>query len=120
MLTVIQGLPAEVLGVEATGTVSGSDYKDLLLPAVREKREAYGKVRFLYLLGEDFEGWSADAMWQDAKLGMEDFSAWEKIAVVSDKDWLRHVVGAMGWMVPGEVRHFPVADLQAAKEWVAG
>jgi hypothetical protein len=120
MITVLDGLPPEVLGVEATGEVSGSDYEDVVVPAVREKREAYGKVRFLYVLGESFEGWTADAMWEDAKLGLKDMGAWERIAVVSDKDWVSHVVRAFGWMVPGEVRLFGLADLDAAKEWVAG
>jgi hypothetical protein len=58
-------------------------------------------------------------MREEAKLGLDDPKAWEKIAVVSDKDWLAHVVKAFGWMIPGEVRTFHLDELDAAKEWVA-
>jgi hypothetical protein len=119
MITLLEGLPENVVGAEATGTVTDDDYENVLIPAVRESRDAHGKVRLLYVLGEAFEGWTAGAMWQDAKLGLREPSAWEKIAVVSDRDWLRHAVGALGWMLPGEVRVFEVADLDEAKEWVA-
>jgi hypothetical protein len=119
MITVLQGLPDNVLGVEASGKVTDDDYEQVLIPAVREKREAHEKIRFVYVLGEDFDGWSMGAMWEDAKLGLKDPKAWEKIAVVSDKDWLKHAVQALGWMIPGEVRVFDLAELDAAKDWAA-
>jgi hypothetical protein len=119
MITLMEGLPENVVGAEATGTVTDDDYENVLIPAVRKSREEHGKVRLLYVLGEGFEGWTARAMWQDAKLGLREPSAWERIAVVTDKDWLRHAVGALGWMLPGEVKVFDVGELDAAKGWVA-
>ena len=35
-------------------------------------------------------------------------------------DWARHMVGMFGWMVPGEVKTFPLADETNAIEWAAG
>jgi hypothetical protein len=58
-------------------------------------------------------------MWQDAKLGGGDLRAWEKVAVVTDKEWVAHAVTAFGWMIPGEVRVFELDDLDAAKRWAA-
>jgi hypothetical protein len=58
-------------------------------------------------------------MWADAKLGLRDLKSWEKIAVVSDKDWVEHLVKAFGWMIPGEVRVFESDELDEAKEWAA-
>jgi hypothetical protein len=119
MITLLEGLPENVVGAEAIGTVTDDDYENVLVPAVRQRREAHGKIRLLYVLGDAFDGWTAAAMWEDAKLGLRDPSAWEKIAVVTDRDWLRHAVGAFGWMLPGEVEVFAVDDLDAAKDWVA-
>jgi hypothetical protein len=31
-----------------------------------------------------------------------------------------HAMKVFGWMVPGETRVFPVAELAAAKAWVGG
>jgi hypothetical protein len=119
VIKVLEGLPANVLGVEATGKVTDDDYETVLLPAVREKRRDDAKIRFVYVLGEDFDGWSLGAMWEDAKLGLKDPRAWERIAVVSDQGWLRHAVQALGWLIPGEVRGFAMDEFDAAKDWAA-
>jgi hypothetical protein len=119
VIRILENLPENVLGVEASGTVTDDDYENVLVPAVREKREQQGRIRFLYVLGEDFDGWTMGAMWEDAKLGLKDPKAWEKIAIVSDKDWLRHTVNAFGWMIPGEVRFYGLEELDDAKAWAA-
>jgi hypothetical protein len=119
MIRVLDGLPENVLGVEAAGKVTDDDYESVLVPAVQEKRKTHEKIRFLYVLGEEFDGWTMGAMWEDAKLGLKDPKAWEKVAIVSDKDWLKHALKAFGWMIPGEVRFFDLNGLDAAKSWVA-
>ena len=68
------------------------------------------KLRLLYLLGDDVTGFSAGAAWQDAKVGTEHVTRWEKIAVVTDKEWLRHSVSTFGYLIPGEIRAFPAAQ----------
>ena len=78
-----------------------------------------GFVEFMRTWTEEFEGWSTGAMWEDTKLGLKDPRVWEKIALVSDKDWVKHTVKALGWMVPGEVRVFELDELDAAKVWAA-
>jgi SpoIIAA-like len=119
VIRVLEDLPEDVVGVEASGTVTDDDYETVLIPAVRAKLETGEKVRFLYVIGEDFDGWTFGAVWEDAKLGGREFNAWEKVAVVTDKDWLEHMVNAFGWMIPGDVRVFELEDLDDAKEWVA-
>jgi hypothetical protein len=117
MIRVLDDLPDNVLGVEASGTVTDADYESVLIPAINERQREGGPLRYIYVLGEDFEGWTMGAMWEDAKLGGR---AWEKVAVVTDKDWVTHAVKGLGWMIPGEVRVFGLAELDAAKEWAAG
>jgi hypothetical protein len=120
LLRLLEDLPEHVLGVEATGTVSDADYENVLVPAVRERRRQHERLRFVYVVGEDFDGWTMGAMWEDAKLGLGDPKAWEKIAVVTDKDWLQHTVKALGWMIPGDVRCFGLDEIDEAKEWAGG
>src|SRR5215218_5689006 len=119
MLKVLERLPKNVLGVEAIGEVSADDYEQVLVPAIQRMRAAHEKIRLIYVLGEKFEGLSAGAMWQDTKLGLKDPRDWEKVAIVSDKDWVENMVKAFGWRVPGEVRVFELDDLDDAKEWAA-
>jgi hypothetical protein len=117
VIRVLDGVPDNVLAVEAVGKVTEADYESVLAPAVRAKLDAHGKLRFVYVLGEEFDGWTMGAMWQDAQLGASDVKAWEKVAIVTDKDWPRHVVQAFGWMIPGDIRIFGLSDLDAATAW---
>ena len=119
MIEVLENLPENVFGVEAIGTVTDDDYEQVLVPKVAEHRAAHGKIRFVYVFGEQFEGWTMGALWDDAKLGLTEPRSWERVAVVTDKDWLQHAVRAFGWMTPGEARVFGLDDLEAAVAWAA-
>ena len=118
MLKLIEDLPDGVVGVEAHGKVTAEDYENVLVPAVEAARKD-GKVRLLYVFGDDFPDYSAGAAWEDAKLGLGHLRSWERIAVVSDEDWLRRAIGGLGWLMPGEIRVFKLDDLDDAREWVA-
>jgi hypothetical protein len=71
------------------------------------------------LVFPDFAGYSTGAAWQDLKMGVEHLTKWKRIALVTDVDWMTHLVQVFGWMSPGEVKHFPLADRDAAIAWAA-
>jgi hypothetical protein len=79
---------------------------------------AHDKVRLLYQLGEDFDGFDMAAIWEDTKVGLGHLAAWERIALVTDEDWIRTATKAFGFAMPGEVRVFSNAELDAAHDWV--
>jgi hypothetical protein len=120
VLTLISDLPDAVVGVRAHEKVTAEDYEKVLVPAVEaaEAASGDGKIRMLYVLGEEFPDFSAGAAWADTKLGLGRIRDWERIAVVSDADWLRRTVHALSWMMPGEVKVFAAHDLDEAREWV--
>lgn len=118
MIEQLTGLPDHVIGFSAHGKVTAQDYEDHILPAVEEALMAHEKVRLLYHLGEDFEGFEVGALWEDAKVGLSHLAAWERIALVTDVDWLRSAAKAMGFMMPGEVRVFAAAELESARNWL--
>ncbi len=118
MITLMTDLPAGIVGFEATGTVQATDYREILEPAIETALKQHGRVRLLYLLGEGFDGYSGAAMWEDAMVGTRDWTKWERIAVVSDKDWVHVTVGAFAWMVPGRIRTFPVSRKDDAVAWL--
>jgi hypothetical protein len=119
MINLLTDLPPNVLGIEAVGHVSAEDYREVLEPAVEKALAGHDKLRLLYVLGEEFEGYSAGAAWEDTKLGIGHWNAWERIAVVTDRGWIRDAVRAVAWMLPGEVRVFAVERRDDARDWVA-
>jgi hypothetical protein len=114
----LPNLPDNVLAFRAKGTVTARDYESVIIPTVESKFATHGKLRFLYHLGSDFSGFEAGAVWEDAKVGFGHFGAWERIAVVSDVDWVRGVTRLFGVAMPGRVRIYRNADLDSALAWV--
>ena len=111
MLERMQGLPDNVLGFEARGEADGADYESVLIPGVEEMLARRKKIRLLYFLGDEFNGFNAKAMWDDAKVGLKHFSAWERVAVVTDVGWIRTAMKAFGFVMPGHVRIFGNREL---------
>ena len=122
MLERLRDLPDSVVGIKASGEVTGEDYKGVLIPAVEAALEGGNKVRLLYVMGDDVKGtgFTAGAAWQDTKVGLGHYNRWDKVAVVSDKEWLRHSVDIFGYLIPGEVKAFTQAEEAEACTWVAG
>ena len=118
-VTIIEGLPDHVLGLEAGGEIEDDDYEDVILPAVADLLTRHDEVRVLYVLGEDFEKFELDAMWEDAKMGLQHFGKWERIAFVTDNTGYRRAVKVFGFLMPGEVKVFTLAERADAEAWVA-
>ena len=58
-------------------------------------------------------------MWADTTLGMGHLTRWERLAVVTDRDWIEHTVHAFGYLIPAKVKVFGVDDEDEARRWVA-
>jgi len=119
MLERMKGLPDNVLGFEAKGEVTGADYESVLIPAVDEMLARRKRIRFLYHLGNEFAGFDAKAVWDDAKVGLRHLNAWERVAVVTDVGWIRTAMKTFGFVIPGQVRVFGNSELAAARQWVS-
>jgi hypothetical protein len=122
MVEGVADLPDGVLGFRATGKISGDEYRELMIPiyAALERGE---KLNIYFELAEDFHGLDLAALWEDLKaagsVGLKHRSSWQRMAVVTDKDWIRHGAAVAGWLAPGELRLFDPDERPAAKAWVA-
>jgi hypothetical protein len=67
----------------------------------------------------EFHGMSPGALWQDLKVGFENFRKWKRIALVTDIEWMHHMTSLFGWMTPGEVKSFPMSERDQAIDWLA-
>ncbi|MBZ4021213.1 hypothetical protein CKO11_01880 [Rhodobacter sp. TJ_12] len=116
--TQLEGFPADVLAVEAHGRIDHDAYVKDLIPAVEAGLAASGKLKLLYALGEDFEGFTAGAMFEDGKVGLLHLADFARIAVVSDVSWINGGVRLFAPLIRCPVRTFPRAELAAAKAWI--
>ena len=118
MIELLTGLPDGVIGFEGNGKIHADDYKNVLVPAVEQATADGHKVRIV-LVFPTWDGLSGGAAWQDLKMGVEHLTHWMKIALVTDVEWMEHLTHMFGWMTPGELRHFPLAERDAAIAWAA-
>ncbi len=51
---------------------------------------------------------------------MEHILRWERIAVITNVDWIRHTIQAFSFMIPGAVRISPLNEQAKAREWIVG
>ena len=119
MMELILNLPDQVIGIVASGQVSAKAYETVLIPAIESTLAAHGRVRMLYQLGTAFTGFSLGAMWDDLKLGVAHLKAWEKIAVVTDVDWIAGSIRLFGFAMPYPAKAFSNHEIAEARQWIA-
>lgn len=112
-------MPEGIIAVRGLGRVTRDDYRTVMDPAI-ERATAGGRKARLYLeLGQEFEGYDASAMLADTSIGVGHWTSFDRIAVVSDTDWVRHAIHLFGPLIPGDVRVFRSGEAETARAWVA-
>ena len=119
MLKRMYDMPVGTIGFEAHGDVDDDDFEDVVAPVLRREIADGRKVRLLYLLGPQLEGFDGDVVKEEMKFAARHTAAYERVAIVSDESWLGPALRVLSVLVPGRLRGFPVAQLQSAKAWVA-
>jgi hypothetical protein len=121
MIVGIEDMPAGTIGFRASGKLTVEDYREVLVPTLREAVDA-GEVRMLFVLS-DFDELEPRALLEDAKTGFElgflKHSAWKRSAIVSDADWVKKALRMFAWMTPGEVKAYDLDQEDEARRWVA-
>ena len=122
MIEVLPDMPEGVIGIQVSGRLRGDDLREFK-PAMQDLLNS-GEIRIVEVIGSDYQGFGAGGLVEDLKLGLGELfrhhSAFKRIAVVSDKEWVAHTLHALAWMVPGELAVFRLDELERAKEWAAG
>ena len=114
-------LPAGILGYRASGTISSNEYRQMIEP-IYAALERGARLNIYFELTDDFHGLDLGALWQDMKaagsVGLKHRSSWQRMALVTDKDWVKHGASAFGWLAPGELRLFESSEQDAARAWL--
>jgi len=122
MIELLPDMPAGVTGIRVSGRLRGDDlrgFKPSMDNLVKD-----GEIRIVEVIASDYEGFGPGGLVEDLKVGFgalfHHHSAFKRIAVVTDKDWVAHTLHALAWMVPGELALFRLDELERAKKWAAG
>ena len=119
MIEQLKNFPENVLAFVCTGRVTRADYDEVLVPAVINALRSHDKVRLYYETAADFVGIDPGAMWEDFKIGMEHLSRWERIAVVTDIEWIKQTMRFFSFLMPGATKSFSSSETAEARAWIA-
>jgi hypothetical protein len=109
--------PGDVVTFVCGGRVTSRDYENVLMPAVEAALNHHDKVLLYYQTGYDFSGVEPGVL-QDFRVGMDHLLRWDRIAIVTDIDWIRETVRAFSFLLPGAVEVFPLDEAAAARAWI--
>jgi SpoIIAA-like len=122
MIEILPDMPEGVTGIRVWGRLRGDELREVK-PTI-EKLLKTGEIRIVEVIASDYEGFGPGGLVEDLKLGLgtvlPHHSAFKRIAIVSDKEWVGHTLHALAWIVPGELAVFGLDELERAKEWAAG
>lgn len=119
MIRAISDMPIGTLGFEAVGEVEDDDWERTVEPALKSHIAGGEDIRLLYVIGPQSREVEGDAMKADAGFRMRHATSFERVAVVSDEDWVRPALKTLSFLLPGKAKGFKVRDLDDAKRWVA-
>lgn len=119
MLTPITDLSGEALGFTASDKLTAKDFEEVLIPAVEKQLESHEKINLLMNFDHDFQSIEAGAVWDDLKFGFGHWRCWNKVAVVTDKPWLKNTMKAVGTVFPAQTETYLEDQLDLAKKWIS-
>lgn len=122
MIEVLSDMPQGVTGIRVSGRLLGDELR-AIKPTMQEVLKT-DEIRIVEVIASDYEGFGPGGLVEDLRLGLgtvlPHHSAFKRIAIVSDKEWVAHTLHALQWMIPGELAVFGLDEFERAKEWAAG
>ncbi|TSD67099.1 STAS/SEC14 domain-containing protein [Inquilinus sp. KBS0705] len=118
MLQFINNLEPHVVGIHAIGEVTKEDMETVLMPRIDELIKRQGEINYLLVLETDVKNFTVGAWWSDLKVGLKNFTKWNKIAVVTDQKSVEWFSDAFRVFIPGKSKGFTLDKLEEAVKWV--
>lgn len=119
MFQQLNGSSGNVLAFKIGDNITGEDVHEMG-KIMSEAIDASGKIRLLMEI-EGFRHMEPDALLEKLKFAMDHARDIERMAVVSDRIWIKSWVkvgGLLTLLTHTEVEHFSRSEMESAWEWV--
>ena len=120
MITHIVDLPSNIVGFKATGVVTENDFKEVVLPTVKQLVKKTDQLNYMLVLDTSVKNFNAAAWVNDTLMGIKYLTNWNRAAIISDLKAVKTFTDIFSKVMPGEFRVYEHKDQQEAVDWVAG
>ena len=122
VIEVLKDFPDNVAAFACHGRLTKADYETVLIPAIEDKLKRHKKLRAYTEIAPDFAaGIEPGAFWEETKFGFSHLFDWERSALVTDVEWMKHAAKIMPSVSSYlGMRAFPTAEAAKAREWIVG
>ncbi len=119
MIEILDESADNVLAVRAAGTLTSSDYREVLMPRIAGLRREFGPLRVLFVLDREFRGWTAGAAWANTVLDIRHHRDFAKVAMVGAPAWEDRCIRATATLLMrGRLRSYRSDQLAEARRWL--
>ena len=112
----LSGGSGKVLGFKISDKITGEDVHRMGA-IMAEAIAASGKIRLLIEI-EGFRHMEPEALLEKLKFAKDHAGNIERMAVLSDRVWIKSWLKVGGLLTHTEVEHFDRSEMEAAWEWV--
>lgn len=116
MLSFVTSKDEQTLAIEVEGKVTKDDLKKFD-NVVFEKFRNDEKFNVYAVIG-DIDAPTAGAIFEELAVDAKRWSQYNKLAVVSEKDWLDKASGVIDKLPGVQAEHFPIDQMEAAWDWI--
>jgi SpoIIAA-like len=118
MITQINDVPDNMVAFRADGEVTKDDF-NIVKQEVSNLVARTGKLNYLLYLENSPKDFTVGAWLQDALLGLENITKWNRAAIISDIEAVKTFTDGFSKIMPGEFRGFAKAEYGQAVDWVS-
>jgi hypothetical protein len=118
MIEIPRNFPDNIIALSCEGQVTKEDYDGILVPAILKALKRHDKIRLFYKTSANFTGYTPGAIWEDLKTGVEHPARWERVAVVTDVDWIVQMMRLFSFLIPCPTKLFPSSEAAHANAWI--
>lgn len=117
MITCIDKPESRTVELVIEGGVTKDDYLETA-EHLHDRIQDWGAVNLLEDI-RSIDGVEAGAFWDNVKFGFRHFQDIDKVAVVTDKQWIRAATTITDPLIHLDVQTFPREEIETARAWVA-
>lgn len=116
MISILERGHERVIGLRIKGKITEEELEEAT-ELMEERIAEHGKIRVLFHL-QDLGGIEPGALLDDFLFAVKHLRDFERYAAVGDQIWLGPWIRTVGFLIPGEGKHFSGEDLEEAWGWL--